>query len=177
RSYTPVTSAIVPPDTPGTSSASPIKPPRIAMRMIVSAEGLVLSKLTPLELPAVSAGDCSDAAECEEYSVTRGTLRPNPCKRHQARWVYFRTSGSGSTQEQCDSPVLVWSVRPRVEGMANTETCRLGVWQGEGIGPEIVAPTVQAVALALQASGEAVPEFVPLLLGREAIDATGRVVP
>ena len=61
--------------------------------------------------------------------------------------------------------------------MANTEICRLGVWQGEGIGPEIVAPTVQAVELALQASGEAVPEFVPLLLGREAIDATGRVVP
>ncbi|OFS16538.1 isocitrate/isopropylmalate family dehydrogenase [Corynebacterium sp. HMSC27B11] len=61
--------------------------------------------------------------------------------------------------------------------MANTETCRLGVWQGEGIGPEIVAPTVQAVELALQVSGEAVPEFVPLLLGREAIDATGRVVP
>ena len=61
--------------------------------------------------------------------------------------------------------------------MANTETCRLGVRQGEGIGPEIVAPTVRAVELALEASGEAVPEFVPLLLGREAIDATGRVVP
>lgn len=61
--------------------------------------------------------------------------------------------------------------------MANTEISRLGVWQGEGIGPEIVAPTVRAVELALEASGEAVPEFVPLLLGREAIDATGRVVP
>ena len=61
--------------------------------------------------------------------------------------------------------------------MANTEISRLGVWQGEGIGPEIVAPTERAVELALEASGEAVPEFVPLLLGREAIDATGRVVP
>lgn len=61
--------------------------------------------------------------------------------------------------------------------MANTEISRLGVWQGEGIGPEIVAPTVRAVELALEASEEAVPEFVPLLLGREAIDATGRVVP
>ncbi|TYT21617.1 dehydrogenase [Corynebacterium urealyticum] len=61
--------------------------------------------------------------------------------------------------------------------MANTEISRLGVWQGEGIGPEIVAPTVRAAELVLEASGEAVPEFVPLLLGREAIDATGRVVP
>lgn len=61
--------------------------------------------------------------------------------------------------------------------MANTEKARLGVWYGEGIGPEIVGPTVEAVELALARSGEADVEFVPLLLGREAIDAMGFVVP
>ena len=36
RSYTPVTSAIVPPETPGTSSAKPIKPPRTIFISICS---------------------------------------------------------------------------------------------------------------------------------------------
>lgn len=58
--------------------------------------------------------------------------------------------------------------------MNNSQDLRLGVWHGEGIGPEIVGPTMTAVTLALQ---DIPVEFVPLELGLSAFEATGQIVP
>lgn len=54
---------------------------------------------------------------------------------------------------------------------------RLGYWPGEGIGPEIVAPTVTATTTALRHHGGVSVRWVPLLLGREAFGQTGRILP
>ncbi|MEY8566772.1 isocitrate/isopropylmalate family dehydrogenase [Corynebacteriaceae bacterium 7-707] len=58
-----------------------------------------------------------------------------------------------------------------------TSTVTLGYWPGEGIGPEIVEPTVTATTLALRRHGGHGVRWVPLQLGREAFMRTGQVVP
>lgn len=59
-------------------------------------------------------------------------------------------------------------------GYATTLT--LGSWEGEGIGPEITPPTRTAVEQVLAAEDVTVT-WVPLQLGRDTFEATGRVVP
>jgi 3-isopropylmalate dehydrogenase len=58
-----------------------------------------------------------------------------------------------------------------------TSTVTLGYWPGEGIGPEIVEPTVTAVTLALRHHDGPAVTWVPLLLGHEAYLQTGQILP
>ncbi|OLT51394.1 dehydrogenase [Corynebacterium sp. CNJ-954] len=53
----------------------------------------------------------------------------------------------------------------------------LGYWPGEGVGPEIVEPTVTATTTALHRYGGYTVQWVPLLLGREAFTETGQILP
>lgn len=53
----------------------------------------------------------------------------------------------------------------------------LGYWPGEGIGPEIVDPTVTATTTALRRYSAVQVSWVPMLLGRRAYDLTGMIVP
>ncbi len=59
------------------------------------------------------------------------------------------------------------------------KTLVLGYWPGEGIGPEIIPPTVRAVELALvcEGGGNISVRWEPLLLGLEAFETTGAVLP
>ena len=59
------------------------------------------------------------------------------------------------------------------------KTLVLGYWPGEGIGPEINPPTLRAVELALSAEGvgPVTVRWEPLLLGLDAFEATGEVLP
>jgi 3-isopropylmalate dehydrogenase len=57
-----------------------------------------------------------------------------------------------------------------------SEPLVLGYWAGEGIGPEIIPPTLRAVELAL--ARQSVPvRWEPLQLGLEAFEETGRILP
>ncbi|GAA0977596.1 isocitrate/isopropylmalate dehydrogenase family protein [Acrocarpospora macrocephala] len=56
-------------------------------------------------------------------------------------------------------------------------TYRLGVLEGDGIGPEIVPASVLVVDAALAAAGGTAIDWVGLPLGRSAIDAYGEAVP
>ncbi|MEU6039656.1 isocitrate/isopropylmalate dehydrogenase family protein [Actinomadura sp. NPDC047616] len=58
-----------------------------------------------------------------------------------------------------------------------TDTYRLGVLPGDGIGPEIVPAAVQVVDAALAAAGAGAVEWIELPLGRAAIDEHGDAVP
>lgn len=53
----------------------------------------------------------------------------------------------------------------------------LGYWPGEGIGPEIVDPTVTATTTALHHFGGHTVQWVPLLLGRDAFVKAGQILP
>jgi 3-isopropylmalate dehydrogenase len=61
--------------------------------------------------------------------------------------------------------------------MTTARPYRLGVLEGDGIGPEIVPAAVQVVDAALKAAGAPGVEWVPLPLGRAAIDEHGTPVP
>ncbi|MFC8528603.1 isocitrate/isopropylmalate dehydrogenase family protein [Nocardia sp. NPDC057227] len=54
---------------------------------------------------------------------------------------------------------------------------RLGVLDGDGIGPEVVAATTTVVDAALAAAGAPPVEWVPLPFGRTALDEFGDAVP
>ncbi|MEU0479789.1 isocitrate/isopropylmalate dehydrogenase family protein [Streptosporangium sp. NPDC006013] len=54
---------------------------------------------------------------------------------------------------------------------------RLGVLEGDGIGPEIVPACVTVLDAALAAAGAPAIDWVPLPLGRSAIDTHGAAVP
>jgi 3-isopropylmalate dehydrogenase len=58
-----------------------------------------------------------------------------------------------------------------------TRHYRLGLLEGDGIGPEIVPASVRVVDAALEAAGAAAVEWVSLPLGRAAIDEHGSPVP
>lgn len=61
--------------------------------------------------------------------------------------------------------------------MTTTPTYRLGVLNGDGIGPEIVPAAVKILDAAVAASGGAPIEWRKLPLGRSAIDTHGIAVP
>jgi 3-isopropylmalate dehydrogenase len=54
---------------------------------------------------------------------------------------------------------------------------RLGVLKGDGIGPEIVAATLDVLREAERAAGELGVEWVPLPVGWEAIRRSGAALP
>lgn len=56
-------------------------------------------------------------------------------------------------------------------------TCRLGVLEGDGIGPEIVPAAARSVDAACAAAGTPPIDWVPLPLGRSAIDEHGTPLP
>ncbi|BDY29075.1 isocitrate/isopropylmalate dehydrogenase family protein [Mycolicibacterium mageritense] len=56
-------------------------------------------------------------------------------------------------------------------------TLRLGLLEGDGIGPEIVPASVAVVEAALAAAGAPAAEWVTLPLGRSAIDTHGSHIP
>ncbi|MGO4756683.1 isocitrate/isopropylmalate family dehydrogenase, partial [Streptomyces sp. 2MCAF27] len=58
----------------------------------------------------------------------------------------------------------------------SSTTYRLGVLEGDGIGPEIVPSSVEIAAAAAQAAGVSV-DWVPLPLGATAIESHGTPVP
>src|SRR6478735_6820196 len=60
---------------------------------------------------------------------------------------------------------------------ATTRNLRLGLLEGDGIGPEIVPAAVEVVDAALDAAGAAAAEWVRLPLGRSAIDTHGSPIP
>ena len=59
----------------------------------------------------------------------------------------------------------------------NTRRYRLGVLDGDGIGPEIVPAATRVVDAAIEAAGGPGVDWVPLLLGRSAIDEHGSAIP
>jgi len=61
--------------------------------------------------------------------------------------------------------------------VTTTPTYRLGVLNGDGIGPEIVPAAVKILDAAVAASGGAPIEWRKLPLGRSAIDTHGIAVP
>jgi 3-isopropylmalate dehydrogenase len=58
-----------------------------------------------------------------------------------------------------------------------TDTLRLGLLEGDGIGPEIVPASVEVVDAALAAAGAPKADWVTLPLGRTAIDTHGSHTP
>lgn len=58
-----------------------------------------------------------------------------------------------------------------------TNSLRLGLLEGDGIGPEIVPASVSAVDAALEAAGAPAAEWVTFPLGRAAIDTHGSPIP
>ena len=56
-------------------------------------------------------------------------------------------------------------------------TLRLGLLEGDGIGPEIVPASVAVVEAALAAAGAPAADWVTLPLGRSAIDTHGSHIP
>ncbi|MBV6759174.1 isocitrate/isopropylmalate dehydrogenase family protein [Rhodococcus opacus] len=60
---------------------------------------------------------------------------------------------------------------------ATTRNLRLGLLEGDGIGPEIVPAAVEVVDAAVDAAGAAPFEWVRLPLGRSAIDTHGSPIP
>jgi 3-isopropylmalate dehydrogenase len=54
---------------------------------------------------------------------------------------------------------------------------RLGLLEGDGIGPEIVPASVEVINAALEAAGEPAIEWITLPLGRTAIDTLGEHTP
>ncbi|WP_258348768.1 isocitrate/isopropylmalate dehydrogenase family protein [Saccharopolyspora gregorii] len=59
----------------------------------------------------------------------------------------------------------------------SARTYRLGLLEGDGIGPEIVPAATRAVDAALTAAGAPAVEWVPLPLGRDAIEEHGTPSP
>jgi 3-isopropylmalate dehydrogenase len=64
-----------------------------------------------------------------------------------------------------------------MERTAQGERLRLGVIEGDGIGPEVVGSARRVVDEALSAAGAAGADWVPLPMGRRAIDEFGTALP
>jgi 3-isopropylmalate dehydrogenase len=64
-----------------------------------------------------------------------------------------------------------------MERTAQGERLRLGVIEGDGIGPEVVGSARRVVDEALSAAGAAEVDWVPLPMGRRAIDEFGTALP
>ncbi|MFI9534513.1 isocitrate/isopropylmalate dehydrogenase family protein [Nocardia fusca] len=64
-----------------------------------------------------------------------------------------------------------------MERTAQDERLRLGVIEGDGIGPEVVGSARRVVDEALSAAGAAGVDWVPLPMGRRAIDEFGTALP
>lgn len=64
-----------------------------------------------------------------------------------------------------------------MERTAQGERLRLGVIEGDGIGPEVVGSARRVVDEALSAAGAAGVDWVPLPMGRRAIDEFGTALP
>lgn len=69
------------------------------------------------------------------------------------------------------------TTHPQTDGVRMIETQRIGVLTGDGVGPEVVPPTVRILEAALDACEPGIVTFVPLPMGLSAIEKHGAMVP